>query len=354
MVAKEEVPISLDFEGEEPRSYWVRFSTLLAIAVIVATVGLYRNSAGVVIAAMLIAPLMTPILGIASAMVMGRPRRAFYLFLAVAIASVGNIALSFLILYIADAPLGMKFPSEVLARTDPGLEEMMVALAAGIAGAYVQVRKEEASLLPGVAIGVSLVPPLSASGMLLYFAQPALAWEATLLFVTNLVAIVLSACGVFFILGMRPVRPEKGYLTRFGLGAVITFAAMALLALELGAVTLERFREARDEERVVAAITGWSRGHPLEITSIDVSREDGRTHVKATIVVDVPGYLVQEGRALADMLPPSLRREDLLPAIGEVVGPRTTASIRWHPRFASRWDIDTQKRLDMPQPLRAE
>ena len=348
VLVTEVVPDSLRFEGEEPRAYWVKFSILLSIAVIVATAGLFRNSAGVVIAAMLIAPLMTPILGIASAMVMGLAGRAVSLLLAVAIASLGNVALAFFLLYVADAPLGMTFPAEVLARTDPGLEEMMIALAAGIAGAYVQMRKEEASLLPGVAIGVSLVPPLSASGMLLYFGQPALAWEAALLFVTNLVAIVLSACGVFFALGMRPAKPDKAYLRRFGLGALVTFTAIAVLAIELGYVTLERFREARDEERVVAAINLWTRGHPVEITRIDVKRKGEKTLVDAALIVDVPGHLHEKVLAPAEMVPSWLRREALLHAIEEVLGPKTEFSVRFQPRFSSRWDVESRTRLGLP------
>ena len=59
------------FDPDNARGYWVRFGTLLGIAAVIATIGLYRNSGAVVIAAMLIAPLMTPILGIAKALVLG-------------------------------------------------------------------------------------------------------------------------------------------------------------------------------------------------------------------------------------------------------------------------------------------
>lgn len=70
-----------------------------------------------------------------------------------------------------DARHGMLIPAQIKARTDPGLEKLVVALASGLAGAYVQMRRKEAALLPGVAIGVSLVPPLSAAGLLLYFEE---------------------------------------------------------------------------------------------------------------------------------------------------------------------------------------
>ena len=134
-------PLEIYFEGDDRRAYWIRFANMLGISVLIATVGLYRNSGAVVIAAMLIAPLMTPILGISSAMVMGWTRRMLYLLAVVGVASCGTIALAFAIMYLSDAPKGMTIPAEVMARTDPGLEELMIALAAGIAGAYVQMHR---------------------------------------------------------------------------------------------------------------------------------------------------------------------------------------------------------------------
>jgi hypothetical protein len=180
-----------------------------------------------------------------------------------------------------------------------------------------------------------------------HFGEPALAWEAALLFVTNLVAIVLSACGVFFALGMRPATPDKAYLRRFGLGAMVTFVAIAFLALELSYVTLERFREARDEERVVAAINLWSRGHPIEITRIDVKKEVDKTLLDVVLLVDVPGYLHKKALAPAEMIPAWLQRDALLQAIEQVLGPQTVFSVRFQPRFASRWDIGSRKLIGL-------
>jgi uncharacterized hydrophobic protein (TIGR00271 family) len=155
----------VNVEKERSHTDWIRFYILLSISVVMATVGLYRNSVAVVIAAMLIAPLMSPILDVASALVMGWMARVIRLLLAIGIASVLTIGLSFVIPFLVDAPRGMVIPDQVMARTDPGLEELVIAIASGLAGAYVQMRKQEAALLPGVAIGVSLVPPLSATGL---------------------------------------------------------------------------------------------------------------------------------------------------------------------------------------------
>jgi uncharacterized hydrophobic protein (TIGR00271 family) len=342
------------FEGGNRRAYWAQFTTMLGIAVVIATVGLYRNSGAVVIAAMLIAPLMTPILGIASAMVMGWTRRMLYLLTVVILASFGTVGLAYVILFLADAPKGMVIPAEVMARTNPGLEELMVALAAGIAGAYVQMRKEEASLLPGVAIGVSLVPPLAAAGMLLYFEETVDAWEAALLYLTNLAAIVLSACAVFYFLGMRVALRDKGFVTGFGLGAIATLAAVAILSIHLSAATLERFREARNEERIVAAIKKWSRGYPLEIDHLDVKRKAGRSLVDIGLIVDVPGSFSDDVLAPREMFPEHLRRNQLLDAIEAILGPDTVVIGRVQVRYASEWDLKTRKDRGLPDPVAEE
>jgi uncharacterized membrane protein len=105
-------------ENERSQQDWVRFYTLLGVSVIMATVGLYRDSGAVVIAAMLIAPLMSPILDIASTMVMGWTGRVLKLLLAVVVASAFTVLLSFLIPFLVDAPRGMVIPDQVMDRTN--------------------------------------------------------------------------------------------------------------------------------------------------------------------------------------------------------------------------------------------
>ncbi len=333
----------LYFEGDKASSYWVRFSILLSIALIIATLGLYRNSGAVVIAAMLIAPLMTPILGIASAIVMGATKRLLQLLIDVTIASVGTSALAFVILFLADAPRGMVIPDEVMARTDPGLEELMVALVAGIAGAYVQIRKEEASALPGVAIGVSLVPPLSAAGMLLYFGEPGYAWEATLLYLTNLAAIVLSASAVFYVLGMRPEMRSKGYSARVGLGVTVSFVVVAILTIELFYVTIQRFEEARAEERVATAVQNWIGDHAVEIVSVDVKELNGKEKVELQLIFDVPAQFASKVASIGDMISKELQEEDLFDAIVQVLGRETEVVWRANIRYISHLDLSTDE-----------
>jgi uncharacterized hydrophobic protein (TIGR00271 family) len=233
---------------------------------------------------MLIAPLMSPILGIAAAMVMGWTARMLRLLLGVLAASVGTVALAFVIPYAVDMPRGMLIPHQVMARTAPGLEDLAIAVAAGLAGAYVQMRKEEAELLPGVAIGVSLVPPLCASGLLLYFGESALAWEATLLYLTNLAVIVLCALLVFLWLGLRPAMRKMGHAVRVGFGATATFVVVAFIGLELARQTIERFQDARDEELVSLAVQEWIGSKAIEVERVDVRGDE----VELVLVFDAP------------------------------------------------------------------
>lgn len=125
----------LRFEGADRKAYWKRFVMLLSLSVVIATMGLVRNSGAVVIAAMLIAPLMGPILGIAASMVLGRSIRVLKLVAAVVIAAALSVGLAWMIVYLADVPKGVVLPEQIVARTDPGTEDLIVALAAGVAAA---------------------------------------------------------------------------------------------------------------------------------------------------------------------------------------------------------------------------
>ena len=323
-----------DFEYSEPGRFWIRFTALLCIAVVIASLGLFRDASAVVIAAMLIAPLMTPILGIATAIVRGRSVRMLYLIFSVLLASVGTIGLAYVIMELFDAPLALEIPAQVLARTDPGLEELLVALASGIAGAYVQMRASESALLPGVAIGVSLVPPLCAGGILLYFGDFGRAYEAILLFTTNLAAIVLSASAVFIAMGMRPEFKERERLAGFGLGTILTIAGVVFLTIELGRVSLQRFDEAREEREIASTIAKWAQGNELEILRLDVSRNTDPKTVELWLVVDVPAALDELLLAPKQLIPKALDGEALRTGIIEVVGPKTILQFRMNIRYS--------------------
>ncbi len=300
--------------------YWARFYALLSIAAIVATVGLISDSGAVVIAAMLLAPLMEPILGISSTLVQGYLGRVVRLIAATLLAALITIVWGYVILVIFNVPRGVEISSEVMSRTSPGLPDLLVALVAGIAGSYVQMRKEEAGLIPGVAIGVSLVPPLAASGILIYFGQPELAGEAALLFFTNLAAIVLSACAVFFALGLRPARVKRGAQLGIWLGAAASVALVLVIAGHLADRTLHHLQEAREEQRITAVVKEWAGSQPVEIRKIDVRGDV----VEIRLLFGVPWARVDERVAPGELVSEELSEVTLRDQIASTLDRKVT------------------------------
>ncbi|MBA3532939.1 MAG: DUF389 domain-containing protein [Ardenticatenales bacterium] len=168
----------------------VDFYTLILLSVIIATMGLLLNSGAVIIGAMLVAPLMTPIIALGLGVVLGDAR-----LLGVAGRSTAQgILLGVVLAALLDwlAPLVL-FTPEIEARTQPNLFDLTVALAAGAAGAFSVTRKHVSAALPGVAIAAALVPPLCVVGICLATGRRDAALGASLLFGTNLVAISFAA-----------------------------------------------------------------------------------------------------------------------------------------------------------------
>ncbi|ONH55414.1 TIGR00341 family protein [Frankia sp. CcI49] len=233
-----------------------RFAVLMFLSVVVASVGLLQDSAAVVVGAMVIAPLMAPIMGMAVSLIMGWERRLLLGAATVAAGVVGAVGLAVAIaMFLPDASASL--PSEVLARTDPDIRDLLVALAAGAAGAYAIVRRDVSGALPGVAVAVALVPPLACVGILLGRGQIELARGAALLFAANLFGIVLAAAVVFLLTGFVPPRRLRTERPR-ALGVV---AAVLVPTLVLGATLTGRFVHAADDARelrlATEAVQSW-------------------------------------------------------------------------------------------------
>lgn len=337
----------LRFEGLDAFVYWRRFAMLLSLATVIATMGLIRDSGAVVIAAMLVAPLMTPILGIAAAMVSGRSARALRLIAIVALASLLCVALAWLLIFLSDVPRGILIPGEVRARTDPGIEDLVVALAAGVAGAYVQINKSELSLLPGAAIGVSLVPPLCAAGILLYFGEPADAYEAGLLYVTNLFAIILSASIVYIASGALPSIMKTGRRrARFTITLGATVLLLSLVVVQLGIATVHRFQATREEARLAQAIKDWA--DPVSVEIFRVSVRPRQKTADVWFIVDLPIEAQNRIGSVADMIPEQLKERPLLVALQNVLGDGFSVVVRYQTRLAGLASLATGDLTDAP------
>ncbi len=252
--------------------YLRRFAVLMALSTLIATFGIATDSGPVVIGAMLVAPLMTPLLGLACALTTGSPRRQLQSAITVAAASAGAIALAWLAAKSFPSPVFVTEQSEeLLARTKPGTLDMSIALAAGAAGAYVTVHRQAVSALPGAAIAVALIPPLSAVGISIELGRTDLANGAILLYLTNLGGIVFAAALTFIATGVVARRDGGRFTTRTRWGLAGATLVVVVLGIPLGTAGRNAVNTALDERTVGAATTEWigDRDFSLQDSSID-------------------------------------------------------------------------------------
>ena len=200
------------------------FYVLLGLSGLIATLGLLANSVAIIIGAMIIAPLIGPITGIAYSSTIANKRLLKRSFLTLST----GVLFTVLVSAIAVSLIGLKSVTpEILARTNPNLLDLVIALAAGAAGAFANTRKRIADALPGVAIAVALVPPLSVVGIGLAWGETALSVGALLLFITNLTGIIFS--GVIILL-----LQSYGSVERAKQGLIFTVATLIILGVPLG------------------------------------------------------------------------------------------------------------------------
>ena len=187
------------------------FCALIALSTLIAALGLVDNSAAVVIGAMLVAPLMTPLIGTGFALVQGNGRLVKTAVNAVGLGFAVAFLIGCLVGLMATVFTDLPISTEMAARDAPSLLDLAIALASGIAGAYALSRPDLLSALPGVAIAAALVPPIATSGMALTMGEPILCGGALLLFLTNIVFIVLGTAVTFWAVGVdtRPASSEN-------------------------------------------------------------------------------------------------------------------------------------------------
>ena len=152
---------------------------------------------------------MIPIMATAAGLVMGDMKRAGHSFLVVAAGVAGTIGLAWIIGTFHIDVISFTTNSQITGRVSPSLIDLSVALASGVAGAFAMSRDDVANSLPGVAISISLVPPLAVVGISLSQAQWDVAWGAMLLFLTNFLSILLAGGGTLALLGLSAASTEE-------------------------------------------------------------------------------------------------------------------------------------------------
>ncbi len=203
----------------------------LTIANWIALSGLITNSAAVIIGAMLISPLMSPILNIGFAFITGDrfvwSKSLKKIVLGVAVTLVTAAIATYL------SPL-KGVTNEILSRTRPNLYDLIIALLAGTAGAAALcTKKNYLTIVPGVAIATAVIPPLSVAGFGIGTWNIRIFAGGFFLFFTNFVAIIISTCLVFFIYGFRPSVVGEESLAQLKRRVSVLTAVLLVISIPL-------------------------------------------------------------------------------------------------------------------------
>lgn len=208
----------------------ISYTVLILGSCAIATLGLLSNSAAVIIGAMIIAPLMLPIRGLAFGALEGNIVLFRKSLTAIVVGTLLAIFSAWLLGSLVRLP---EFGSEVFARSEPTLLDLGIAVAAGGISGFAKVQPKVSGTLAGTVIAVALMPPICVIGLGLSQGDWLLSRGATLLYLTNLLGITLSCMLIFLITGYTPLaRAHKA------LGWTLVLTAILLIPLSASFVDL--------------------------------------------------------------------------------------------------------------------
>ncbi|MBN1954479.1 MAG: DUF389 domain-containing protein [Anaerolineae bacterium] len=230
---------------------------LVLLSCIIASLGLVLDSGPVIIGAMLIAPLMSPILAAALAMVRGDLKRLGRALLSLLLGVALAVGLSAALGWVAatsGAGFTVELSAEILSRTRPTLFDLVVALAGGMAAAYALAQPHLSATLPGVAIATALMPPVCVIGLGISQGRPDVSGGALLLFLSSLAAILFASAVVFAGVGFGPLLIAQ---RRVVVSWALLFATVLLLLVivPLALFMVEIVRDSAEDQAIRAALT---------------------------------------------------------------------------------------------------
>jgi uncharacterized hydrophobic protein (TIGR00271 family) len=270
---------TLVFDGAGLWPKFLKFICLLVLAAGIATFGLLGDSLAVIIGAMIVAPLMLPIMGLAFGVSIGDRSAIFSTLLVSLTGIVTAVAVGFVLTLPIAQVVKPQAIQQIMIRTSPHLLDLMAALVTGLAGAFALSRRDVSDTLPGVAIAVSLVPPLANAGILFALGEPRLASGSLLLFGTNYVAILLTGSLVFGVMGFR-----KAALSPFDPRArrqavAIALGALLIIAVPLSVTSHHLIITNKIAARTYALGQEWLEGSGYRLMSVDAETADGTVNL---------------------------------------------------------------------------
>lgn len=240
----------------------LNYMVLTVSACLIASFGLLSNSAAAIIGAMIIAPLMMPLRGLAFGALQGNALLFRHSLISLIVATGVGIFLSCFLGLIVDLP---EFGSEVLARTQPNLIDLGIAVVAGGMSGFAKTRPKVGDAMAGTAIAVALMPPLCVVGLSLSQGYWQFSWGAFLLYLTNFLGIVLACMLVFIWAGYA----KKGK-TKRALASTLALTGVLVIPLGISFVQLIRQAQLQATLRSILVSRTVTVGQQVELIKTDV------------------------------------------------------------------------------------
>jgi len=251
------------------------FFVTLTLAAALAALGLLMNDPAIIIGAMIVAPLITAIIGMGLSIVLGDPRFFWRATATTLRGIVLTVSMGFVVGRIVP---GAEATNQIEALSSPSILHLAVALTAGTAAAYATSRKEVSAALAGVAVAASLTPPLVNIGIGLAFGSSRIAGRAALIFLANLVAIVATSGLVFLWMGFRPQPGDRDRAATQRRGFSTFGVLLVLITLPLAIFTRQSIQNVQFERNINAAIRAEVQEIPgSEVVSWDYTRTETDT-----------------------------------------------------------------------------
>jgi uncharacterized hydrophobic protein (TIGR00271 family) len=258
--------------GDSATKRW-RFASLLALAAVIATAGVLSDSTATVIGAMIVAPLGTPIIGTALGIVIGNPVRVASSTATVLLGATGVIVIGWLLAAILPDLVPLAQNSQISGRTSPNLIDLVAAVATGFVGAYGLARKDISDVLPGVAIAISLVPPLAVVGITAQAGDMDGAFGAFVLFASNMMAMIVAGSIFFTAYGYATEAQETpGFRRR--LAYTVVAAATILILVPMTITTVETVDDQLVLNDAHQAAVEWSTSSSAEVVGASFDGND--------------------------------------------------------------------------------
>jgi len=249
------------------------FMVLLILATMIATFGLFINSSSVIIGAMLLAPLMQPIVSLS----MGVLRQDISL----EVNGAKTILIGVIAVLLTAATIAMFTPierltTEMTGRLSPTILDLFVAIVSGVAAAYAKSNEKILGSLAGVAISVALVPPIAVAGIGLGWLDWHMFFTAFLLFITNLVGIVLAAAFTFAMLGFSPLHLAKK-------GIAIWLLIVVIVAIPLRSSFL-KMQEDTHIQKILSNLSFNVGAHDVKLTHIELVHRKKNDEIRCEVI----------------------------------------------------------------------